>query len=325
MGTNPEGDNVVLTFNPWRPGLVTAGQQTSIPEDELWKAKNVGFDLDGMMSKRPGLEQWGQTVKEPDSSATGSTITEFKNFLSGVSGFTVADNSTSSVEITTSTSRGVLQTNVGEGSSNENYVLSHDVAALSVGSEWSVRFIFRGTNLPAYTTDDTDPNTFVVRGIGKAATGKEFAIFSDGIYWKRNDDSKYTKVTSSDRAGTGAWNSIEIRVDDAAGNTLVYLNDTLLQTLTSADLKDVTPAGTSSFEFRWEVEGTVPAALADSVNYTTHISTMMYNDTVTDPFIAQPVVALEEYQCVTTSAATVSSLVMSADNYRYYDRTLESG
>ncbi len=50
---------------PLRGSLTTAGQQGSIPEAQLWQAKNCSAGLDGLMTKRPGLWQWGQTIKQP--------------------------------------------------------------------------------------------------------------------------------------------------------------------------------------------------------------------------------------------------------------------
>ena len=50
---------------PLRGGLTTAGQQGTIPENQLWKAVNCAAGLDGLMVKRPGLWQWGQTIKQP--------------------------------------------------------------------------------------------------------------------------------------------------------------------------------------------------------------------------------------------------------------------
>ena len=64
---------------PWRDGLATAGQQTSIPETSLWQAKNVTAGLDGLMSKRPGIEQWGQTLKVPDGSTSYEYLQDTDN------------------------------------------------------------------------------------------------------------------------------------------------------------------------------------------------------------------------------------------------------
>ena len=81
MAGKRENRNFKLSFMPWRPGLITAGQETSVPEDALRKATNIGTDLDGMLRARPGLEQWGQTLKKPDTGATDSTVTAFAPFI----------------------------------------------------------------------------------------------------------------------------------------------------------------------------------------------------------------------------------------------------
>ena len=54
-----------ISSMPLRAGLLTAGQQGTIPEQGLWEAKNCSSGLDGLLQKRPGLDQWGQTLKEP--------------------------------------------------------------------------------------------------------------------------------------------------------------------------------------------------------------------------------------------------------------------
>ena len=305
-----------ISMMPWRGGLMTAGQQTTIPENMLWQAANTTAALDGMREKRPGLRQWGQTLKVPDVDAADSTLTAFNDFLSGTGGFVETDSDPGT--ISTSTNEGALRTNVQAGSSNENLLLSYAVGTLSSNTKWAMRFMFRGTNLPAYTPADTVPNTFAVRAQGAAGTVKEFAIWSGGIYWKKDSDSQYTLVTDSENAGAGGWNAIEIRVDDNAGDTTVYLNDTLLQTLTSADLKDVSVTGTSAYEFRWEVEGTGSAG----TQYSTQLSTVMYNDTDDDPFIARSIIGLTDFQYITKSGSQRRALLCAVGNYIYHDNGL---
>lgn len=302
---------------PWVGGLATAGHQVTIEETQLWKATNMMGLLDGIKAKRPGLRQWGQTITIPDTTATGSTRTSFIDLIEGLTAFQVTDSSSSL--ISTTTNEGTVTTNVKGGSSNENYLLSHNVASLSAGSEWSVRFMFQGVNLPANTAADTVANTFAIRAQGVATSGKEFAIWSGGIYWKRNDDSKYTLVTGSVNAGLGGWNSIEIRVDDAAGKTTVFLNDVLLQTLTSADLKDVTLTGTSDFEMRWEVEGSV---VTSGKQYSTRVATPMFNDTITTPFVAQTIKAVHDFQYLTSGGSNKRALLAAAGDYIYHDNDM---
>ena len=318
MASKKELANLHLSFMPWRPKLTTAGQQTTIPEEDLWRCVNGAPDLDGMISKRPGLTQWGQTIKVPDASATGSTLTGFSDFLQDTAGYLITDASTGLVSLTTT--RGVLKGGVQSNLGTENLTAGFVVSTLTATDEWSLRFIFRGTNLPAYATT-TDPNTFTFRGQSSSGNAKEFAIWADGLYWKRDSDGDYTKITNSDYIGAGAWNTVEVNSDDN-GNTTVSLNDTLLATLTSLDMRDVTLTGTTAFEFNWQVEGSG----LDGKQYTAMISTPMYNDIVTTPFAAQTIIALKDYQFLTSSGGTtIRSLVMAAGDYIYHDRGLEAG
>jgi hypothetical protein len=313
-----------ISLSPYRPGLNTAGQQTSAPETDAWELKNCAPDLDGMISKRPGLTKWGQTIKAPDATAgvdvdgTDSTLVAFSDFLGGTSGYAEADSSSGEIEVVTQ--QGALKTNVGEGTSNESYLMSYIVGSLSSNDEWSLRFQFRGTNLSAYD-GGTTPNTFVIRGQGTNTSTKEFAIWSGGLYWKRASDSKYVLVVGAEQVGNGTWQTIEIRCDNGTGgSTTVYVNEVLAQTLTSADLENVAITGVAAFEMRWEVEGTE----ADPpTNYSTRVSTIMYNDTITDPFVAAKIVALKDYRYVSTSGALIRSLLMAAGDYVYHDKNLE--
>jgi hypothetical protein len=315
LGSKHESRDFTISLVPWRPKLITAGQQTSIPESDIWRCTNAGPDFDGLLSMRPGIAKWGQTLKYPNSSATGSTRIAYVDFLSGTGGFVHTDASAG--KVTHTTTKGSLQTSVAAGSANENYLMSYSVASLSASTKWSTRFMFRGQGLPVYTAAGTVANTFSIRAQGATSSAKEFAIWLGGLYWKRASNNQYTFVTGTEWVGAGSWHSIEIRCDDAAGNTLVYVDDILVQTLLSADLKDVTITGTSAFEMRWEVSGVV------GTPYSTYVADLGYNDTATAPFPASTVVALTDYQYLTGSGAQFRVLLVAAGNYIYHDQGLE--
>lgn len=306
---------ITLPIYPWRGSLKTAGRKSSLPEDSLWRAKNFTTKLDGLLAKRPGLKKWGQTLKTFDASATGSTTTAFSDFINGTGGFSATDNSSGKIDAPT-VFEGYMQANVTKGTSNENYTL--DYGGTGAGNEWSLRFLFKGINLPTYTADDTDPNTFSFTGIGAAGTGKQFAIWSGGLYYKQALDDTYVLVTDTEYAGAGGWNTIEVRVDDDGGNTLVYFNETLVDTISSALIKDVALSG-AYYGFRWEVEGTTDAG----VQYTTRITTPMYNNTVTDPFKVVEVTTLHDYQYTSNAGSPKKSLLLAAGVYIYHDNGLQ--
>ena len=284
----------------------------------MWEAKNVTGMLDGMLGKRPGTTQWGQTLKVPNKS-TPDRKTSFVDFLAGISGFVTTDNSSSKI-VQDTTQTGLLRTSVASGSSNENYLLSHAVGALSAGEEWSLRFMFSGTNLPAYTADATVPNTFVFHPQAKSGTGKDFAIHSGGIYYRNNADSKFVLIAGTTKAGSGAWTLIEVQCDDTSGgNTLVYIDGVLTATIGSGLItEDVIPTGTTDLEFRWEVEGSGSTAK----QYNTSLATVMFNDTVTSPFKAVTIDGIAEYQYVTAGGSSKSAILVASGSYIYVDNGL---
>jgi hypothetical protein len=100
--------------------------------------------------------------------------------------------------------------------------------------------------------------------------------------------------------------------------TRVYLNGTLVDTISSALIKDVSPTANGVMEFEWEVEGTGTSG----TQYSTQIVTPMYNDTVTDPFVGQTVVAIQDYQYITSSGSKRRALLCAAGNYIYEDNGL---
>jgi hypothetical protein len=304
---------ITITNTTWRPSLITAGQQDTIAESEAWRLRNYMGDLDGMLMKRPGRTQWGQTIKSADGSATDSTITAFVDFLT-LDGF-VFDESGADGLLSDTQQDGLYRVNVSPGSSNENFLASYSTASVSTTEEWSLRFMFRGSDLPTYDGSSIVGNTFVMRAQADTDSAKEFAIWSGGLYYQNASDSQYTLVTGSANAGAGIWVNLEIRCDTDSGDTTVHLNDTLIDTITSSDIKNEALTGTSLFEFEWEVEGSGDA----STQYTTQLTTVMYNDTITDPFKVEEIVALHEFQYVSPAGSTVRSLVMAAGAYIYHD------
>jgi len=298
---------------PWRGSLMTAGSQSTMAENMLWRAENVSVRLDGTMEKRPGVRQWGQSLLEPDVDATGSTKTAMVDFLTDTAPLVLTD--ASSGLITTSVVTGELRTAVPTGTANKNISLTYPGGTLPAGSKWSFRMVARILNAQAYN-NGTTPNTFAFRVQAANTSGKEFAVWSGGLYYKQNSDSKYVLIPGTENMGTGVWSTVEIHCDDAAGSTLVYYQDALVATLTSANLKDVTLTGTNSlFELRWEVEGSGSA----NKQYSTSVITPMYNDVVTAPFIGNPVVGLTYFPYKTTSGSRVRSLVAGCGRYIYHD------
>lgn len=302
-----------LTINgvPAKTGLMTFGHQQDIPETALWRAQNATSDLDGIVSKRPGLRQWGQTIMVPDTAAVGSAATTFIDFLS--SNPLVAVDTSGGV-ITSTLVDSYLQFNVPTAASTNS--LTYYYPATTSSTDWSFRILIRGSNLPVYTAASTIPNSIRFRVIGAAGTGKEFVLWSGGLYYKRASDDQYVLIPGTELMGTGKWSAIEIRCDDAGGNTLVYDNEELVATLLSSTLKDVTLNAGAVFEITVQFEGSGTAGR----QYNARIATPMYNDTNLTPFKAVPVVAVTDFTYMTNSGVTRRNLVAAAGGYIYVDR-----
>ncbi len=304
---------LTISMMPWRNGLLTAGHQTSIEETALWDATNFSSEIDGMLVKRPGRKQYGQTIMEPDASATGSTKTVFVSWLNGWAGFATVD--TSAGDVSHTFNQGVLQTAVDTSNSTNKYVAGFSGASSS--SKWSFRFQFRGSNLQPYTAASTVANTFSFRVGASGTSGKEFAIWYGGLYYKKTDNS-YALLADAN-LGLGNWHSIEVRCDDSGGSTTAYIDDDLEGTVTSATIKDVSLTAGNIFEFQWQVEGSGTAGK----QYSTYVSSPMYNDVSADAFIGQSIVALTDFRYTSNSNSPIWALVCAAGNYIYHDNMLE--
>jgi hypothetical protein len=300
----------VINGLPAKLGLHTSGHQQDIPETALWRAQNVVADLDGTAHKRPSLTQWGQTIKQPNSSADDSTVALLVDFLSGIG--TLTETDASSGLITTSVTRGYLQYNVPVSSGSET--MTHYQSGTSSSTKWGLRLSLQGINLPAYDLG-TIANGLTIRAIAAAGTGKEFVLWSGGLYYKNASDDAYTLIDGTTLLGQGQWSTIEILCDDG-GSTLVYVDDTLVATITSSLIKDVTLSSGALFEIAVRVEGTGDP----NTQYNARVAMLQYNDVNVDAFAAQPISAITDFVYVTSAGSSNRVLVMAAGDYIYIDR-----
>jgi len=301
-----------ISAMPWRTGLITAGQQTTIAEDALWQAVNVTAGLDGLLGKRPGLKRWGQTLKQPVESDSETTFFES---WGDQSNWLVDDSSSGLVAY--ERNRGSIRTIVSGGTSNENYLLSYvHGGSTIVSDDWSIRLTVRIAGAPAYG-DTTDPNSFSFQVISGITTRKEFAIFDDGLYYKQASDSKYVKIGGTDTLADGGWHVLELQLDGSASTIEVLVDDravsgsgfdsSLAETLSGV----ITPG--LLVKFRWEVSG-----VADG-SYSVEVGPVMYSTTADDPFEAKPIKAISDFRYLTPAGSSQSALVCAAGDYIYFD------
>ena len=304
-------NRMIIRAMPWRQGLLTAGQQTTIDETAMWQAQDTTAELDGLLGKRPGLRQWGQIIKQPDVDAAGSTFNLMEAW-SSLSAWLETDASTGLIDHTVLT--GSVRTTVAPGSSNETMSLA--LPGTSATGELSARFSVRLVDAPAYTALATVPNTLAVR-LGDT-TGKEFAFHSGGIYYKLASDDTYSLIADSDGVANGGWHLVEITMSATAIN--VYLDETLLTTtaLVPAVLKDETLIGTGNItEFRWETEG------GGTDQYTTELGPLMLNDVAADGFETKEVRGISDFRYINIAGSTQRVMLAAAGDYVYHDNGLQ--
>lgn len=304
----------VLTVQamPWRDGLSTAGQQTTVPETALWKAEDTTAMLDGLLTKRPGTRRWGQILTKPN---TGSSTIEFYESWSETSNWTETDNSSSL--ISTTKRLGSLRTTVLAGTSNENLLWTYTGDDASASTEWSLRILLRIIGAPTYD-DTTNANTLAIRVASGSSTRHEFAVFSDGLYYKQASDNKYVMISGTDDLANGGWHALEIRCD-TAGSTAVLLDEETVSGsgIADASLADVGSNDQKYIQLRWEVDGD------SSVQYSTEIGEVQYIDTATDPFAELSIDAVADFSYINNAGSPQSVLVAAAGDNVYHDRGLQ--
>lgn len=288
---------------PWRSGLATAGQQSSVPEPALWQAKNVTAGLDGLLKKRPGLTQWGQTLKQP----SGTSQQFYESFLNEeLPGWIESDSSGGLV--TLSQRAGVLRANALAGTSTD--VLVQSYAPVSpILQDASVRMTLQCASLPEYNGTDTTPQTFNFRVVANGGVS-QFAVYSGGLYYQLASDDTFSLVAGTADLGSGKWSTLEIRVD-YGGNVTVYLDGTLVDTILTSLLKSVSSTQASSqldLEFRTD----------DTVQYNVSVTDLMYNNTVTDPFEAVEVENIGNFNSIQGSGLQ-RTLLCAAGDYVFHD------
>jgi hypothetical protein len=303
-----------ISAMPWRSGLATAGQQSTIPEIALWEAKNSMSELDGLLGKRPGLKQWGQTFKEPDLGASGAYgfVEQWANTSDWLMDEAAAGTVASAVH-----KLGSVQFNIGASATVEyveaNHYLTFDGGSTS---EWSMRMSVRTPDAPAYDNTTQAKAFYAIGGTEGVAGNQRFAWFDDGIYYKRASDSKYTLIAGTLAAVNGGWHTVEIRVDMGASGIVTVL----------VDDEEVTGSGFLSALLH--VNGSTTSneagfgarAVGDSTSiYNAEVGSVMWVNTTTDPFDIVPVEGLNDFRYITPSGSAITALVCKAGPRIYFD------
>ncbi|KPJ97113.1 MAG: hypothetical protein AMJ55_00410 [Gammaproteobacteria bacterium SG8_15] len=297
----------VLTINnmPLRGGLTTAGQQGSIAENQLWGAQNCYAGLDGLISKCPGLEQWGQVLKLPAGLGNiyyYEPFTDLTNWVESNSSEDHFDSVTNNGQLRLS----VFPTTAGTETYNLGWIPDGTLTD-SGGDTWSIRFTQRCNNMPSDATW-----TLMVRS-DTGETGCSFQ-FTDTVvnYW--NGASWAALSTTDATVGDGVPHTIEIRWD---GTTATLLIDEVENaTATGCDLHQA--FSTSSYI---EIEVETDNTLSD--RWTFYLYDFMFDDDETSSaFVASRMSSGTDFKVITGRASVRRYLMVGSVNYVYVDYAL---
>lgn len=295
---------------PLRGGLMTAGQQGTVAEDQLWRAENASNTLDGMIVKRPGLWQWGQTLKYPAYTDSLSFVETF----SSLDLWTITDNS-DFIEFAVDGGKLRISVQADAGGAATD-IIGRGVEATqgdSDDADFSCRFVTRitnvqtganGTNIVVSMRGQTGESPYAIQidgeGINYYATGGTWTE------WTTRDWSLYPRAT------------IEVRYDDTAGTLSLYVDETLVSAIAVSDMDNY-----SAFTVGSYVE--IHVATSDSLSdqYTAYIYGLMMDGTVTDPFDDERIVAGSDFKTIVGSSAVERSLLVATEHFVYHDRALK--
>lgn len=312
----------VINNMPLRGAVTTAGQHGTIPENQLWQAKNCSSGLDGMITKRPGLWQWGQTLKYPYGY---DDVTFYEPFVS-LDNWTDSDVS-SDVTITFGDGKLIVNTNYAGASSDISTFgrIATSGQADSGDADWSVRFTALASNMPA-------EGQFIVSCKARTAdspyalriTGDAVEYYATGGTW--------TSMYAFDFY-TAPATVFEIRFD-ANGNVELLINETSVATqavsgmdahtaFTVGSYIELTFGDTTSLTAQWTVqiadlmfEGAVVRAVDDDDDPST-------DDVDLDPFQGERLGSGTDFKSIVGGNAVKRTLLVSGKKYVYQDANLK--
>ena len=300
---------------PLRGGLMTAGQQGTIDEGQLWQAKNAGTTLDGLLWKRPGLWQWGQTLAYPAYSDSLS----FYEMFDSLDLWTTTDGTSS---ISQSVADGKLQVSIGVLASGSAVdIIGRNVEATQADSDtadFSIRWTSRMINVQALSE-------YIISA--KARTGDSpyaFKVLSDGVYYYATGGTwtLWYTLAQEDLPAT----CYEIQVD-ISGNALLYVDDTLVGTQAVSGMDNY-----SAFTVGSYIELFFSSSDALTDQYTIYIFDLMMdgivpytdaNDVVQYPFDKSRLGAGSDFKSIVGSSSVERSLLVASDRLIYRDTGLK--
>jgi len=310
---------LVINNMPLRSGLATAGKQGTIGEDQLWRAENMSSGLDGLLSKRPGIRQWGQTIKQPRANASGEYFNFYEPFSStAVWGVTNGDPATFTHQV----KQGELTVAVEDTNDNTYLFFGRSISGGELeptSHDFSLRLVIRALNLPRGDGDTSDTTAGGTNDGGTLSIFarsdyseimRSFRLFYDGVYC-RNTGSWVRIATSP--IGDGQYHSIEIRFD-ATANCEVYVDEVLVSTTASSFVEEWTGVISGSSH-----EHLVLAWSNDAGTWTCKLTDLMFKDSVEDPFVGERIDAVTDFKTTSTAGSAKRILLVATPRYIYAD------
>lgn len=218
---------MVMDNFPIQGGLVNAGGQTVIPETAFWEMENASTGLDGRVYKRPGLKQWGHTLKEPDTGGVG-----WHEFFGDLSHFLVTspDTGTSFVDI----DAGFVRLFESAVTANGSFIVRNPqpqdgTIGAGESGKCCVRLLFKANALSA----NLDSASFYGAGIGiRTDTANEFKalILDDGLYYYNG--VVFTPITGTEGLADFRWHVLEIQLSGLTATIYIDDDETAVATVT---------------------------------------------------------------------------------------------
>ncbi len=310
---------------PLRGGLTTAGQHGTIPEDQLWKAVNCSAGLDGLMTKRPGLWQWGQTIRQPRRFNGVS----FYEMFDDIDSWTSDEGSAGVVLYASQNKLNISVTNSTAGASTEIFgraATGTQVDSSSANDDWSVRFTAKASNM-------LSTEGFTISCKSKVANSPyAFRILGDQIQYYATGGT-WTTYYLFDFYEVAAT-TFEIRFD-ADGNVTILVNDVLVGTAIAVSAMDAH----SAFTVGAYIELSATSSAVDLTSHAIRISDLMFEgavvrqvdhdgDPATDdvpyePFVASRLAAGTDFKSIIGGNSVRRNLLVASDKYLYRDASMD--
>lgn len=287
---------------PLRGGVMTAGQQGTIAENQLWQSKNVSTGLDGLLTKRPGLWKWGQTLKYP---VLTDDLSFYETFAD-LDLWTITDGTSL---ISEQAKNGKLVVSVQQVAGIPEDILGRGIEGQqgdSIDADFSWRFSMRFINVQSLSE-------FIISA--KARTADDpyaLRIRKGGIdYWTGSWTEWYAYDFEDKPTST-----IEMRFD-ADGDATLYLNETLVGTQAVSSMTAYT-----AFTVGIYMELTFRSIALLTDQYTIYIFDMMMDGSATAPFTIQRLGAGTDFKTIVGSSAVERSLLVASERLLYRDTGL---